>query len=212
MTNSSTSEEPPRNPLQIWYLCEEYTIVQAALLIAGHDPGDFQDVEQLAQGEQPAGYAAARYALLQRLSHNSWEFGKQVDVDAQRHGSGVDVHQSIVYFGSVRDWLAEQGHTNGFFFGKVRAPRSIMPSYLNRDHPRYAPKLAAAVRAWEAAETQNQKTARSPKTMLRDWLKDHAAEFGPSRDGKLSESGIEQAATVANWKPEGGAPQTSGKA
>jgi hypothetical protein len=83
---------------------------------------------------------------------------------------------------------------------------------LNRDHPRYAPKLAAAVRAWEAAETATQKGAKSPKTLLIDWLKEHALEFGLSSDGKLNETGIDEVAKVANWKPEGGAPKTSGKA
>jgi hypothetical protein len=43
------------------------------------------------------------------------------------------------------------------------------------------------------------------------WLREHAAEFGlTDDDGKPNETGIEEAAKVANWQPTGGAPKTPG--
>jgi hypothetical protein len=41
--------------------------------------------------------------------------------------------------------------------------------YLDPNNPRYAPKLAAAVRAWIAADG-NSAGHRSPKYFLRKWL------------------------------------------
>jgi hypothetical protein len=46
---------------------------------------------------------------------------------------------------------------------------------------------------------------------LLKWLREHAADFGLSdEDGKPNETGIEEAAKVANWQPGGGAPKTPG--
>jgi hypothetical protein len=43
------------------------------------------------------------------------------------------------------------------------------------------------------------------------WLREHAAKFGMTDDdGKPNETGIEEAAKVANWQPTGGAPKTPG--
>lgn len=50
---------------------------------------------------------------------------------------------------------------------------------------------------------------KSPKQALSKWLREHAAEFGLSdEEGKPNETGIEEAAKVANWQPGGGAPKT----
>jgi hypothetical protein len=81
--------------------------------------------------------------------------------------------------------------------------------YLNPKHPRYAPKLAAAVRAWQAVTEPN---GKHPKQALSKWLRDHAKEYGLVDDkGKPTETGIEEAAKVANWQPGGGAPKTPGR-
>jgi hypothetical protein len=210
MIASSGCGEPLNNPLQHWYLCQEYTIVEAALLIAGHDPGTYEDVEQLARAEQPRGYTAAKNALVQRLF--TWEFGKRVSLKGASEDQ-IDVHRSIVYFWSVRDWLAKEGKTTGFFFEKEQVPSAGVPDYLNQNHPRYAPELAAAVKAWEAVrEDEAEKSTRSPKAMLWDWLERHAEKFELTLpDGKLNRSGIERVSTVANWRREGGAPKTLAK-
>lgn len=78
--------------------------------------------------------------------------------------------------------------------------------YLDPNHPRYAPKLAAAVRAWQAVTDAG---GKHPKQALAKWLRENAAEFGMTDDGgKPNETGIEEAAKVANWQPGGGAPKT----
>lgn len=99
-------------------------------------------------------------------------------------------------------WLTARGVRSGFFF----PTGSSGPDYLCPKNPRYAPKLAAAVRAWLAVTDPN---GRHPKQALAKWLREHAAEFSLTDDeGKPNETGIEETAKVANWQPGGGAPKT----
>jgi hypothetical protein len=48
--------------------------------------------------------------------------------------------------------------------------------FLDPKNPRYAPKLAAAVLAWEATGNEAS-TGKSPKQALLKWLREHAAEL-----------------------------------
>jgi hypothetical protein len=99
-------------------------------------------------------------------------------------------------------WLESKGFRTGYFFPTA----TDTPDYLDPKNLRYAPKLAASVRAWLAV-TDTGKT--SPKRALVKWLREHAAEFGLSDDeGKPNETGIEEVAKVANWQLGGGAPKT----
>lgn len=105
----------------------------------------------------------------------------------------------------VRSWLASRGVRTGFFFPEA----TDTPDYLNPKHPRYAPRLAAAVNAWLAV---TQASGKSVKDAIRKWLREHAAEFGLTNDdGNPNETGIEEVAKVANWQPAGGAPKTPGQ-
>ncbi len=74
---------------------------------------------------------------------------------------------------------------------------------------RYAPKLAAAVKAWRAVVDPN---GKHPRTALEDWLTQNAAELELLKaDGTPNKGGIEEIAKVANWRMEGGAPKTPTK-
>jgi hypothetical protein len=78
--------------------------------------------------------------------------------------------------------------------------------YLNPNHPRYSPKLAATVIAWQSVTDTKGKT---PKQALEKWLREHAAEYGlTDNEGKIIELAIKECAKTANWKPDGGAPKT----
>lgn len=105
----------------------------------------------------------------------------------------------------IREWLKSKGFCTGFFF----ATATDAPDYLDPKNPRYAPKLAAAMRAWQSVTDAG---GKHPKQALAKWLREHAAEFGMTDDeGKPNETGIEEAAKVANWQPGGGAPKTPGE-
>jgi hypothetical protein len=101
-------------------------------------------------------------------------------------------------------WLESRGVRSGFFFPNA----TDAPEYLDPRNPRYAPKLAAAVRAWQAVTDPK---GKAPKQALAKWLRERAPDFAlTDDDGKLNETGIEEVAKVANWQPSGGAPRTQG--
>lgn len=120
-------------------------------------------------------------------------------------GKAPNWERTTVTVSDLTAWLEAAGFRTGFFFPGA----SDAPDYLDPKNPRYAPKLAAAVRAWQAVTDPCGKT---PKQALAKWLREHAAEFGMSDDeGKPNETGIEEVAKVANWQPGGGAPKTPGE-
>ncbi|GAB6047386.1 hypothetical protein JCM19379_12100 [Methyloparacoccus murrellii] len=81
--------------------------------------------------------------------------------------------------------------------------------FMDCNNPRYAPKLAAAVSAWQAVTDP---VGKHPKQALVKWLRGHAAEFEMTDgEGKPNETGIEEVAKVANWQLTGGAAKTPGK-
>lgn len=83
-----------------------------------------------------------------------------------------------------------------------------VPDYLNPNHPRFAPKLAAAVNAWLAVTDPG---PRTPKQALERWLRENATQFGMTNDdGAPINQAITECAKVANWAPEGGAAKTPG--
>ncbi|CAJ0700600.1 hypothetical protein [Ralstonia wenshanensis] len=102
------------------------------------------------------------------------------------------------------NWLTRRGIKSGFFFQMA----ADGPGYLDPSSERYAPKLASAVRAWEAVTVPN---GMHPKQALMKWVREHAAEYGLTNDeGKPNETAVDEIAKVANWQPVGGAPKTPG--
>ena len=102
------------------------------------------------------------------------------------------------------EWLRNMGVTNGFFFPSSN--QSTGPDYLDKEHPRYAPKLAAVVLAWESFSELPGKT---PKQVLSRWLNENASRFGLIDDeGKPRDKTIEELAAIPNWQTTGGAPKT----
>ena len=199
--------------LDYWRLCDELSILQAAFLLIGLNPSDEgRFFENWEMEEIPREYEAAKVAIIGALRKNKIE-GKLIphyendylkDVSKEIEGS-VDIYKSLVDVETLRQWLKSRGVCTGFFFPEM----SDAPDYLDPRNPRYAPKLAAAVRAWQSVVDVG---GKHPKNALRKWLREHAAEYGLTDDkGKLNETGIEEAAKVANWQPSGGAPKTPGE-
>jgi len=193
--------------LDYWRLCDELTVVEAALLLQNLDPsGEYCYVEDTELKQRPAGYEAAKNAILRALAKGLIK-GRLVPVEecneaiAEFYRFEPDLPNSMVDVESLRKWLSSRGISTGFFF-----PKQKTAEYLDPLHPRYAPKLAAAVHAWlETAEIKG----GTPKQTLLKWLRNHAGQYDLSdEDGKLNELGIEEVAKVANWQPSGGAPKT----
>lgn len=198
--------------LDLWRLCDALTVVQAALLIVGQDPSE-DGLEELVEvweaHQQPTKYRTARIALEHAIrrraldanvvynGHPDNEFnGYQREIDF------INFSRTTIEVSDLRSWLFSKGFTTGFFFPDRRQEAD----YLDPDHPRFAPKLAAAVQAWLAVENPGNK---SPKSALEKWLREHAAKHRlTDTDGNVNETGVQECAKVANWEPKGGAPRT----
>lgn len=193
-----------------WRWCDELTIVQAALLIVGIDPTSKAGAscERTVYSEQPKGYAPAKIAISDALQSGKIRGKVEPVYQNDSYGSpvgvipgSVDVEASVVSVDSLKEWLVSRGFRKGFFF-----PALEPTDYLDPGNDRYAPKLAAAVQAWKAVTDPN---GKHPKQALMKWLRENAATFGLTDDeGRPNETGIEEVAKVANWKPGGGAPKT----
>jgi len=201
--------------LDYWRLCDELSVIQAALLIAGCDPSiDAVYIEGWDAEKRPPGYEAAKTAISNALRRGAI-IGRLIpiyehDINGNICGEindSIDLASSRIEVDSLRGWLAGRGLKTGFFFPDERD----FGDYLDPGHPRYAPKLAGAVLAWGATGSESAISGKSPKQALMKWLREHAADFGMTdEDGKPNETGIEEAAKVANWQPAGGAPKTPG--
>lgn len=144
--------------------------------------------------------------LLSRSIRGSITQETEYDMNGNHVGfidNSIDLYRSTINAESLKKWLKFKGFTTGFFF-----PEPVMTmDFLDRSNARYAPKLAAAVSAWQVVTHSGKK---SPKQALDKWLREHAVEFGLTNDdGKPIEQAIEECSKVANWKAKGGATKTT---
>lgn len=209
--------------MDYWRLCDEVSIIQAALLIIGEDPsGGNNYVEGWEFDNQPTGYQAARTALsnaivsgeLPAVIRRSLTKGHLEDSETEewlgqkgQYKSEMDIYLTTIKVKDIRGWLSKRGISTGFFFPHIVSNR---PDYLDTQHANYSPKLAAAIEAWLAiTETPELTKAKSVKQTIMIWLRSKAGRFGLIKDdGNPNESGIEEVAKVANWETKGGAPKT----
>lgn len=110
--------------LDTWRLCEELTIIQAALLIAGADPSDYSELfVYLNPDEMPEGFEGAKTAISGALLKGkiTGHLSPEYDVDengrrtADRDGT-VHPQDSKVEVASLCNWLKDRRFTTGFFF------------------------------------------------------------------------------------------------
>lgn len=193
--------------LDFWRLCDDLSIVQASLLILGLNPEKHFGIERKAT--KPEGYEAVKTAIT-----NAAELEK---LPAKLHYESYEgpfsniVHdlvleESLISVQDIKQWLSSRNLYPLFFF----PDGNNSPTYLDSGAKYYAPKLAAALNAWEAVtKDEAQLKSQSPKKALKKWLREHAVEYGLNKeDGTLNESAIEEIAKIANWQPAGGAPKT----
>ncbi|MCB2112410.1 MAG: hypothetical protein KDD85_02550 [Parvularculaceae bacterium] len=193
---------------EYWRLCDQLSLVQAALLMSGHDPSNIEhEVERRAFAKQPPGYAACRQALIAAIEtkclRGYLDYDEGCDINGNSYSS-LDAERSYVLTEGIGDWLFNRGVRSNFFLPESEAPKE----YLDPANERFAPKLAAAIRAWEAVG-DDRTIKGTPKQRLEKWLRLHAPEYGlTQKDGKPNESAIQQIAKIANWNLRGGAPTT----
>ena len=195
-----------------WRLCDDISIKQAALLVAGVDPSDHGYVEDWEMHKRPDGYEAAKTAIVNGLKRGDIEGTESNEPESDQNGNYIgqsiyiDIDTSIISVGSLRVFLSRRGISTGFFFPDGFDDRS----YLDLDNACYAPKLAAAVMAWESVSSDEALlNGKTPKQAIEKWLREHATEYDlTGDDGNPVGGAIDQIAKVTNWKPGGGAAKT----
>ena len=195
--------------LDYWRLCDEVSVVQAALLIVGEDPSKRQGyIENEPSKNRPRGYDAVRAALVNAIRGNRLSANIIRVVDDQFGNTGIDWYETTVLVEDLRTWLKSRGVTTGFFFPMEEEG----PDYLSSSHDYFSPKLAAAIKAWLAITSDPElRRGKTVKQAIIVWLRQHANEFGLTKeDGNPNEQGIEEVAKIANWDTKGGAPKTPG--
>lgn len=204
-------------PLDLWRLNDILSVVQAGLLIAGHDPAKHAYVEELDVHERPAGYEAIRTSLKnailsEKLSANIKYRAEYTHFESQEGGVFIpeydmDLTATTVNVVDLTNFLSGKGYKEGFFFTENKD----QPDYLNPQHPCYSAKLATSIEAWQAvsANAVDLPLARSVKKTLTNWLRTHANRLELTKsDGRINELAIDEIAKVANWDTKGGAPKT----
>ena len=138
-----------------WRLCDDLSILQAALLIVGKDPSQNGLVENWNMDKRPLGYEAAKTAIINALRRKDIEGAKNFEPEYDLNGNIVggtdiiDIFNTIVSVKSLRGFLKKRGISSGFFFPDDFDDRN----YLDPENSFYAPKLAAAVVAWESVSS-----------------------------------------------------------
>jgi hypothetical protein len=224
----------------LWNLAEDFSITDAASLIAGYDPVMVERCKNDTFFDRtffryPVAFTALTHAIINgrvkaTIRYSAREYGyadEMADLEYyEAHfmkGVGTSAEEGEIlsndnsYFyhpfpdwsvstitrDDLMEWLRSRGIRDGYFFQSA----NNAPDYLDPNNPRYAPKLAAAVQAWQAVTDP---IKQSPMQALKKWLREHAAEFGlTGEDGNPVNQAIEECSKVANWKPGGGAPKTS---
>lgn len=190
--------------IDFWRLSDELTIIQAALLICGYNPTDLQGDVHYNSKNYPDGYVAIKHALSSAAKSEVLR-SRETKVFYERGGDFyIDDDLALLNVEDLKKWLFSKGIRKHFFF----FPEEPEGEFLSKKHPRYSPKLAAAVRAWQAMDDENLH-AKTPKQSVKKWLRLHSTKYGLSDDdGKPMESAIEEIAKIVNWNPKGGAPST----
>ncbi len=110
--------------------------------------------------------------------------------------------QTTVEVDDLKHWLSGRGIRPRFFF-----PNSTTGGFDDKNGPRYSPKLACAVAAWQAVLRQQKN--KSVKESLALWVQANGVQFGlGDESGLVPKKALDEISTVANWNTRGGATPT----
>ncbi|QBJ24006.1 hypothetical protein [Haematobacter massiliensis] len=110
--------------------------------------------------------------------------------------------ETTILVDDLKAWLSSKGLAPAFFF-----PQGRPEGFRDSTHPRYSPKLACAVAAWE--EVKKPKPNMSAKATVEEWVKANAVRFGMvGSDGVPASKAVSEVSAVVNWATGGGAVPT----
>ena len=192
--------------LDSWQICDELSVVQAVLLILEIDPNTLPHVLKLQEDEKPENFSAIFTALTNAINGNRLNATIRKTVIFLEHPTVIDWDLTTILVDDLRKWLESRNIKTGFFF-----PQSEnAPDYLDKNHEHYAPKLNAAIKAWQAVNADPKLSAgKTVSQALSNWLRKNVEELGLVKpDRKPNEQALKEIAKISNWNPKGGAPKT----
>ena len=167
-------------------------------------PYNFARFRQNSYKDLPDGFEAIKHSLKSAISAKKIAVKETKTFNNYDGEYYIDDDLAMINVDDLKKWLLSKGVKEHFFF----FPTEPESEFLSKSHPRYAPKLAAAVRAWQAMESKDM-GGTTPKKAIMKWLRLHATEYElTDNDGKPLESAIQEIGKIANWNPKGGAPST----
>lgn len=182
-----------------WETAEVATVREAACLLGGVDPAKYRESNRVL----PRDAEAYETALLRSIQINklkplaAWTFNEDGRLEPVAW-SDIGPHTLLanattVMTSDLAAWADRHGITQ-YWRAASAAPAAL-------DLSKLPPELRAALEAFEAVHGNPKATeGRSPKSALMAWLQKNRSD--------LSAGAIDRIATVANWRPTGGAPKT----
>lgn len=188
-----------------WKLADELNVYQIVLLIAGYDPSEFEG-DNYSRWPNEVKMEVSAYLNAIKNAARRKRFEIAVSLYDGYDNNEVNWDNSLINIESFTEWLRLRNFNDGFFACGTGESDRLSDVYSDF----YAPKLTAAVRAWnEVTSDPSALNGKTPKKALEIWLRKHANEYGlTNKDGNPNELGIEEICKVANWKPSGGASPT----
>jgi hypothetical protein len=188
-----------------WKLADGLNVYQIALLTAGYDPSEFES-DNYSKWPEEVRIEISPYLIAIKNAARSGKIIFKEILEGWGEGNTTSWEMSIVDIDSLCDWMRSRNFQDGFFI----PDENDVDSLSNPVGDFYAPKLSAAVHAWnEVTADPESLNGKTPKRALEVWLRKHANEYGlTNKDGNPNELGIEEICKVANWKPAGGASPT----
>lgn len=198
-----TSPDPSLQPYwMLWSIVESLSIREASRLLAGLDPKPYSNrIDSDKEGAAKA--EAFNVALIRTVQDGkirpvralSWFNDINATYPAPCDPGSPDLcDETILRVTDLSEWAERVGLEH--YWRKATGPA------LNTlDLARYPDELRAAIEAFDAVRDDPKATAgKTPKAALSAWLDTNKAD--------LSKNARERIATVANWQPSGGAPET----
>lgn len=189
-----------------WRLVDELNVFQAAFIILGLDPASFgSSVEDLFMEDKKEGFVPISIALKNAVKFDRLNANINYYYDANGE-SQISWTETFINVEDLKSWLESKHFTDNFFFQE-----SKVEEYLDPSNVYFAPKLCAAVHAWQAVTSDLKlMDGNTPKQAMDKWLRQNANQYGLTKDdGNPNESAIAEISKIANWNPNGGVAKSS---
>lgn len=191
----------------LWRLSTEFSVLHAALIIAGYSPDIAEANGKSVLTKRCPGFLPAKTALCNAIKSEVL-VPVELTYEESEYGttSHINIYSTLLSVSDLWNFTSGAGKYCGTFDRRDQRGSGQLSSAGGF----FSKKLDAANKAWAAVTSDPSRLrGKSPKQALEDWLTENAANLGLlNKAGQPNRTGIDEIAKVANWKPEGGATPT----